>query len=276
MKLKNAVYRGAEGRESLIDLETPDNVKCEDIIVFVHGFKGFKDWGCWNMVQQYFIDRGIGFCKMNLSHNGGTVDEPIDFPDLDAFGDNRYSYEVKDIEEAMEWIMNQLEELEVNLHLVGHSRGGGDVILAGHHPRVKSVITWAGIDSIPARFPEGEELEKWRKEGVRHVKNGRTGQEMPHRYSMYEDWEQHREALSIEKKAQQLDKPTLHLHGDVDEAVSITASENLSRWTEGKMIVIRDANHTFGSKHPFKEDHLPPKLYEVCSLTLQFIEKQEN
>lgn len=276
MKLKNAVYRGAEGRESLIDLEIPDNMKCEDIVVFVHGYKGYKDWGCWSLVQQYFVDRGIGFCKMNLSHNGGTIDNPIDFPDLDAFAENRYSYEVRDIENAMEWIMNQTEEPDINLHLIGHSRGGGDVILSGHHPRIKSVVTWAGIDSIPARFPEGDAFEKWKEDGVRYVKNGRTGQDMPHYFSMYEDWEQHQEDLSIETKAKQLNKPALHLHGDVDEAVSITASENLSRWTEGKMIVIRDANHTFGSKHPCEDDQLPPKLNEACALTLQFIEGQDE
>lgn len=273
MKVENKVYTGANGKTSLIDLEIPEKFKCQDVVLFVHGYKGYKDWGAWNLVQQYFVDRGLGFAKMNTSHNGGTVEDPIDFPDLGAFAENRYSFEVEDIKKAIHWIREKINDSNVKIHLIGHSRGGGEVILAGEHPEVKTITTWAGISSIEDRFPKGEELEKWKAEGVRYVKNGRTKQDMPHNYSMYKDWENNKEALSIELAAQKLSKPCLHIHGDIDEAVSITNAEHLSQWTEGKMIVIRDGDHTFGSKHPWEDDDLPPKLYEVCSLTLQFIEQ---
>ena len=273
MEIKNGVYIGANGRKSLIDLQVPEKLECKDILLFVHGYKGYKDWGCWNLVQKYFTNRGLGFAKMNTSHNGGTIDEPIDFPDLEAFGANRYSYEVEDIKNAIQWIREKSKDTEIKIHLIGHSRGGGEVILAGEHPEVKTVTTWAGISSIEERFPSGEALEKWREEGVRYVTNGRTGQEMPHNFSMYEDWAINKEKLSIEKAARNLKKPCLHIHGDIDEAVSIINAEHLSQWTEGKMIVIRDGNHAFGSSHPWKEDELPSKLYEVCSLTLQFVEQ---
>lgn len=273
MEIKNGIYQGANHRQSLIDLTVPEKLKCNDVILFVHGYKGYKDWGCWNLVQKYFVDRGIGFAKMNTSHNGGTVDDPIDFPDLDAFAENRYSYEVEDIKNAIQWIREKINDTSVKIHLIGHSRGGGEVILAGDHPEVKTITTWAAISSIEDRFPKGEALDEWKERGVRFVQNARTKQEMPHNYSMYEDWLENKEELSIELKAQQLNKPCLHLHGDIDDAVSIINAEHLSQWTEGKMIVIRDGNHTFGSKHPCEEDELPPKLYEVCSLTRQFIEK---
>tara|TARA_B100000508_G_scaffold55003_3_gene42659 strand:+ start:23738 stop:24571 length:834 start_codon:yes stop_codon:yes gene_type:complete len=273
MEIKNGVYTGAEGKRSLIDLEVPEKLKCNNIVLFVHGYKGYKDWGCWNLVQRYFTDRGIGFAKLNTSHNGGTVEEPIDFPDLDAFAENRYSYEVEDIKNAIIWIREKVNDPSVRIHLIGHSRGGGEVILAGKHPEVKTITTWAAISSIEDRFPSGEELDNWKQEGVRYVKNGRTNQDMPHNYSMYEDWEKNKNELSIERAASELKKPCLHIHGDVDEAVSITNAEHLSQWTEGKMIVIRDGDHTFGSKHPWEDDELPPKLYEVCSLTRQFVEQ---
>ncbi|MEX2485783.1 MAG: alpha/beta hydrolase [Brumimicrobium sp.] len=273
MKIENAVFEGAEDKSSLIDLEIPEKLKCKHLIVFVHGYKGYKDWGCWNLVQKYYVDRGIGFCKFNLSHNGGTIEEPIDFPDLDSFAENKYTYEVEDIACALDWIQNTIDLSEIKIHLIGHSRGGGDVILAGNDERVASVITWSSIADIEKRFPKGEELENWEKTGVRTVKNARTNQEMPHNYSMYEDWEMNQSLLNIEESAKSINKPCLHLHGDIDEAVSITESEKLSNWTGGKLIVMRDANHTYGSKHPWTDDHLPPKLYEICSLSLQFIEK---
>lgn len=275
MKVENAVYTGANDRESLIDLEVPEKLQCRHLVLFVHGYKGFKDWGAWNLVQDYFVERGIGFCKFNLSHNGGTVEDPIDFPDLDAFAENRYTYEVEDIACALDWVGKNIDLSEMRVHLIGHSRGGADVILAGKDERVDSITTWSSIADIEKRFPQGEELEKWKETGVRTVKNGRTNQDMPHNFSIYEDWELNKSLLNIEDHAKSLRKPCLHLHGDIDDAVSIIDSENLSSWTEGKLIIISDGDHTYGSKHPWTDDQLPPKLYEVCSLSRQFLENVE-
>ena len=72
MVLSNQIYKGAEGRESLIDLEIPESFNGE-IVIFIHGFMGFKNWGAWHLVQEYFIQQHYGFCKLNTSHNGGTI-----------------------------------------------------------------------------------------------------------------------------------------------------------------------------------------------------------
>ena len=276
MVKKNEIFTGAKGKQSLIDIAIPEELTCRHIALFIHGYKGFKDWGCWNLVEKYFFDRGVGFAKINISHNGGTVEVPIDFPDLTSFAENRYSYEVQDIKEAIKWIRNHIDNTTVKIHLIGHSRGGGDVILAGKSPEVSSITTWAGISSIEERFPSGQALEDWKNEGVMYVKNSRTNQDMPHNYSMYEDWLNNKENLSIERQAKALQKPCLHIHGDIDEAVSIVNAEKLSDWTGGKLIVIKDGNHTFSAMHPWSDSELPPKLYEVCSLTRQFIEKQAD
>jgi len=274
MKITNETYIGANNRKSLVDFETPDEMEFTNIVVFVHGYKGYKDWGAWNLVQSYFISNRMAFCKFNLSHNGGTVDDPIDFPDLDAFSKNKYSYEMEDIERILDWLEGKIDISNKRIHLIGHSRGGGDVILAGKDKRVTSIVTWASISDIPSRFPKEEALQAWKENGFYTVKNGRTKQDMPHLYSFYEDWEKNKEELNIEKKALELKKPVLHIHGDEDEAVSITESEALSSWTSGKLIIISDANHTFGSYQPYKENDIPSKLHEACNLTVQFIERQ--
>jgi len=274
MKITNETYIGANNRKSLVDFETPDEMEFTNIVVFVHGYKGYKDWGAWNLVQSYFISNRMAFCKFNLSHNGGTVDDPLDFPDLDAFSKNKYSYEMEDIERILDWLEGKIDISNKRIHLIGHSRGGGDVILAGKDKRVTSIVTWASISDIPSRFPKEEALQAWKENGFYTVKNGRTKQDMPHLYSFYEDWEKNKEELNIEKKALELKKPVLHIHGDEDEAVSITESEALSSWTSGKLIIISDANHTFGSYQPYKENDIPSKLHEACNLTVQFIERQ--
>ena len=86
----NEIFQGADGKESLIDLIIPENFNGK-LIVFVHGYMGFKDWGCWPMVEQFFVENGYAFCKYNISHNGCSVDSPTDFVDLESFGKNTYS-----------------------------------------------------------------------------------------------------------------------------------------------------------------------------------------
>ena len=55
-KLANSTYIGSAGRPSLIDLEIPETFNGE-LILFVHGFMGFKDWGAWHLVQQFFTEK---------------------------------------------------------------------------------------------------------------------------------------------------------------------------------------------------------------------------
>ena len=72
------IYKGAVGKGSLVDLCIPENFN-NKLIVFIHGFMGYKDWGCWNLFQDFYTSEGFGFCKYNVSHNGATLENPIDF-----------------------------------------------------------------------------------------------------------------------------------------------------------------------------------------------------
>ena len=69
MIFKDEVYRGANGKESLIDLEIP-NMFNGEIVIFIHGFMGFKDWGAWHLMAKVFAKAGFFFVKFNFSHNG--------------------------------------------------------------------------------------------------------------------------------------------------------------------------------------------------------------
>lgn len=272
MQISNAIYTGANQRKSLIDLESPSS-STSTCVIFIHGYKGYKDWGCWSLVQSEFIKAGIAFCKFNISHNGGTIEEPIDFPDLEAFGKNRYTYELEDVSAVIEYLDRQFKQ-PMQYVLLGHSRGGGIALLSGVNKSIKSVITWAGIDDIPSRFPSGDELQKWKEKGVYYVVNGRTKQEMPHYFSFYEDWEQNKERLNIENHTTKLKEdnvPCLHIHGENDEAVSIQAAQNIANWTGGELTILEETGHTFDSKHPWTENQLPDKLARVVERSIDFV-----
>lgn len=273
IELLNTVYKGSNGRLSVYDMTIPDNPRA--LIIFMHGYKGFKDWGCWNLVSNFFVGSGFGFVKFNVSHNGGTVENTVDFPDLEAFGKNTYSFELQDlrsvVDEVFSWLKRE-NTAELPVFLIGHSRGGGIAVLAGaSDSRIAGVISWAGIADIGSRFPQGETLDKWKRDGVYFAKNARTNQQMPHFYSMHEDFLLNSESLNIESAAKRLTIPFLPVHGDADTSVNITEGELLASWTGTKLEVIHGADHTFGSSHPWENPALPDYLQQVCDRSLQFL-----
>ena len=157
------------GRPIVADVTYDENGENLPIVVFCHGYKGFKDWGPWNVIAKEFAKVGFFFLKFNFSHNGGTVDDVIDFPDLEAFGRNTYSLEIDDIGTVLDFIQSEHKfEAQTNcsqISLIGHSRGGGMAIIrTSIDSRIIKLITWAAVSDIEARFPAGDELVKWKKD----------------------------------------------------------------------------------------------------------------
>ena len=272
MVQKNQLFLGANNRKSVLDLIEPET-EFSELILFLHGYKGYKDWGAWNLAGEMFAQHGIAFCSFNFSHNGGSPENPIDFPDLEAFANNRYSYELDDVKAVIRWLTENGYG-DKNIHLIGHSRGGGIAVLSALENDVKSLITWASVADFEERFPKGDAFETWKKEGIRYVENGRTKQQMPHYFSFYEDFVQNKARLDIlatAKKLRTKNIPCLHIHGDKDEAVSPNDAERLAQATGGKKIIIPQTNHTFDSKHPWTKNQLPDTLEKVCTYTIDFI-----
>lgn len=271
---KNKVFIGSDSRKSVFDCSIPNDPK--GVIIFAHGYKGYKDWGAWGLMEAFFLKHQFGFVKFNFSHNGGTVTDPIDFPDLEAFGKNRYSYEVNDLNLIIDETDRMIREecgLDTPIYLMGHSRGGGIAVLtAEQNDKIKKLISLAGISDIASRFLEGDALVDWKIDGVTYVKNGRTNQEMPHFYSFYEDYIEHTEFLSIERAAEALKIPFLQIHGDMDLAVSISEGQSVAHWTGTRLSIIKGAGHTFGSTQPWGGSELPEDLEMALGRALEFFE----
>ena len=64
VQIKNTVYTGSKKRESLYDLTIPEKFN-GDLILFIHGYMGFKDWGAWNLMEQAFVNQDFGFCCLD-------------------------------------------------------------------------------------------------------------------------------------------------------------------------------------------------------------------
>ena len=229
--INNIEVKGKHNKPIVTDVFYKETKKLKKIIIFCHGYKGFKDWGAWNIMAETFANAGFFFIKFNFSHNGGTVDNPIDFPDLEAFGANNYTKELDDLETVIDWVSSNADfKNEINLeaiYLIGHSRGGGIVLLkANEDNRIKKVITLAGVCDFEKRTATIGDLEQWKKDGVKYVVNGRTKQQMPHYYQFYEDFIKNKKRFDVKKAAENLKIPQLIIHGDADTSVLIDEAEN--------------------------------------------------
>ena len=63
------------------------------LVIFAHGFQGFKDWGPWPLAAEIFASKGFPFLKFNFSHNGTSTSDYSDIHDLEAFGSNNFEIE---------------------------------------------------------------------------------------------------------------------------------------------------------------------------------------
>lgn len=275
---QNKILHREDKKPIIYDVYYNENQKPKPVVIFCHGYKGFKDWGAWHLVAEAFAKAGFFFIKFNFSHNGGTVEEPIDFPDLDAFAENNYTKELDDLEYVIEYFAttkHYMQEADVrNISLIGHSRGGGIVLIkAEENDKVRKVVTWAGVSDYKVRFKEGTtDFKEWKESGVKYVQNGRTKQQMPHHFQFYTDFKENENRLTIQRAVEQFEIPHLIIHGSDDPTVSVDEARAMHQWNlKSTLKIIEDANHVFGAKHPWEERNLPPHLEEVVKQSIKFL-----
>lgn len=269
-----------QNKPLVADLTYTERENPQPIAIFCHGYKGYKDWGAWNLVSEAFAEAGIIFLKFNFSHNGGTFENPIDFPDLKAFGQDNFSRQMSDFNQVIDFIKAKkapLPKLNTRaINLIGHSRGGGIACLvARENSDVSKLITWASVSDFKSRFPKGDALEKWKTDGVYYVKNGRTNQNMPHYIQFYEDFERNQKRFDILKAAKSLEKPFLIIHGKADETVSKDNAIQLKNaCSHAELEYIDKATHTFNTAQPWTHNKLSDELQRATDLSISFINLQ--
>lgn len=269
---KNIIVENKETKVFLADAYYPQTDKKLPLVVFLHGYKGYKDWGAWEMMCKEIANQGYYVVKFNTSYNGTTIEKPEEFSDLEAFGQNNYSKELSDLRVVIDEFSKKEEVDKTQIAIIGHSRGGGlTIIEAFENEKVKALITLASVNSM-YRFPKGDKFKEWQEKGVFYVLNGRTKQEMPHYFQFFEDYQAHQKRFDIKKIVTHFKKPYLIIHGTEDEAVHYSNAEKLHSWYPSSQLVMIDkAMHTFGAKEPWIEKQLPSDLQKATDSIIDFL-----
>lgn len=275
---KEFVLKGALNELFKADITYSTDAEQKGIVLFCHGFKGFKDWGSWSTVAKYFAANGLAFLKFNFSHSGMGLDDSDSFSALEKFATNTLNKEVEDIKNVENFIHNELatdfpEINTKNITIIGHSKGGVSALLycMQEATQIKKVCTWASPFDFHRSW-NSKFIKKWKAEGVQNIKNARTNQMMPLAIEVLNDLELNVQKYSLLDGGKKLIIPFLILQGTSDPAVPMDEYNALKKnFPKASIHLIEDANHVFGAAHPYTSEVLPEHTQELVSTTKDFI-----
>lgn len=272
------IINGANNKPILIDIMHHEAKQQLPVILYAHGFNGFKDWGNFDLMAQQFLAAGFTFVKFNFSHNGTSPEHPQDFVDLEAFAENNYTKELEDLDHVLNWITNNENPFAAymqtgNIGLIGHSMGGGiSIIKTAEDSRIKALVTWASISQCKTpwgNWPE-EKMQEWKGSNVAYYYNGRTKQQMPMHYQLFEDYKNNERRLNIIQAASNIKVPFLICHGSEDTSVAVDSAYEIHKANETTEMLIVPSDHVFGRKHPWAGLDLPKEMQVVIDKNIAF------
>lgn len=281
LKHESVVLYSSEADKLRTDIRYIANGRKKPILLFLHGFKGFKDWGPFPLVCERFAEQQFVTISFNFSHNG-VADDLMQFTELDRFAHNTVALELREVHDVLHAVLAgklpiDSSEFDADrIGVIGHSRGAALGILAGaHYHDVKAVSAWAPVSRFDRFTPR--QKEKWKQEGCLEVMNSRTGQRMRMNASFLDDLEQHKERLDILHAAHRMTAAGKKLQ-------IIAASEDLTappkesqeiQQTAGsansELHIIERTGHTFGVEHPFKG--MTPAFENAMAMTIDFFKR---
>ncbi|UYZ14502.1 alpha/beta hydrolase [Brevibacillus sp. WF146] len=268
-------FRIAAGEDLTIrgDFHAKSASPDQPLVIFCHGFKGFKDWGSFPYVAEQLAERGIAVVRFNFSCNG--VGESLtEFDELEKFGRNTYAREVDDLTILTRWLLEDGGVFSARfdkekLFVLGHSKGGADAILFGAgNPLVQGIITWNGVADVNL-FDE-KLRRQIAEQGVGYIANARTGQQMPITQAVIDDVDRNRDKYDLLAKVASMPQPLCIIQGREDYVRLVKGAERLHEAArESALHWIEAGDHTFNTRHPFAGTS--PQLEEAIERTAAFV-----
>jgi pimeloyl-ACP methyl ester carboxylesterase len=223
------------------------------VVIYSHGFLGFKDWGFIPYVADKFAEAGFVFVRFNFSHNG-ISENPKKITDFEKLAKNTISKQLEDLTAVIDYVSGEGFKVlsDGHLFLMGHSGGGGiSIIKSVEDDRVGALCLWASISTF--RRYSKHQVEEMEKNGYIFVKVPDSPIKVRMNKIIFDDFAKNKERYEIVDAFSKLKIPTLIIHGTADVIVPLIEAERLRDANQkfSKFVLIPEANHFFNTKHPF-------------------------
>ncbi len=253
------VVKNSVGRELFTTLTPAAGNNVADLVIFIHGFKGFRNWCFFPLSARTASEAGFHALRMDFSLNvmRGTSDKVIS---LEDFADNTLTREADDVADIVKAIAADeafaplREKCTGVIHVVGHSRGGGIAHVAaremmGSDVILGNVVVWNSIGKW-GRWTD-RQRDVWLDQGYVEIENSRTGQTLKMNKTYLLDNEAHEDRLSLVRSSAQLGERLLYIHAEMDLTVNIAEIRRLQAAanTSADLVTIDGSTHTFGMVH---------------------------
>ncbi len=240
------------------DLRYSEGTSQAPLIIILHGFKGFKDWGflpelATSLSRSDYVTLSMNFSKNGIGPDGKT------FTALDDFAANTISQELSDVQMVLEAVLNGKIGKQVidpeRIGILGYSRGGAVALLSAleFEDTIGAVVTWATVGNL-FRYSD-EQLKQWQEQGYLEVQSKFVKQPLKVNWSYYQDLQENIERYNLPERIKELETPTLFIHGDADKTVPSEESKQLFEncgAPSKRLEILEETDHTFGIRHPFE------------------------
>jgi uncharacterized protein len=256
------------------DVRVLQGHRADRAVVLVHGFKGFRRFGFFPNLARAAAVRGYAAVTFDFSHNGIGEDGADTFSAMPLFTEQTHTRNLDEIRRVLDVLSSGalLDRPVTRIGLMGHSRGGGEAVLAAaEDPRVDALVTWAAIASIAERWTP-EQVAAWEAGRNVEIENARTKQAMPVGPAYWRDVQANRARLDIPAAAARLTIPWLIVHGDADTSVPVEEARRLfdAAGDTTELLVVEGGDHGFGGMHPYAG--ATPELRMVADATLDWFD----
>lgn len=257
------------------DIRYNNDGKKKPVVVFLHGFKSYKDWGFIPQVCKEFATSGAIAFNFDFSQNG-IVDSRKPKFDPEIFRKQTITKMMEDATIVVNYIRTNMAEITEdqfngNIHLVGHSLGGAVSILAASKYRLKvdRIILWNSIAKLDRNTER--QKEQWVKNKSIEIKIEGCDQALPLDVSYLTD----KEILgndAILEAISKIKQNILIVQAKEDLTTKLKEAKLLKEHAKekAKLFVIENSGHTFGIKNKF--EHVTPSLAEAIERSIAFME----
>jgi len=268
---KNEIIRGD------VHLPADDPGEPLPLLLVLHGFKGYKDYGFFPYLTERLADAGHVTVRFNFSHSG-IDDDPSTFGRPDLFERDSWSNQLADVgcvmAAAESGTLPHADRMDLSrIAVLGHSRGGVTALLtAGSDRRVRAVVSLSAPSGTDSLTDEHKQII--REQGYIVSPSSRTGQDLRVGRAWLEDLERNADRLDLLAAVARIDAPLLIVHGTADASVPVACAEAIAAAYRGRAepLRIEGAGHTFNCTNPFGGP--PPELAELLDAVQSFLARE--